>query len=50
MMPLAYSISEGISIGMISYVLVNLLSGHRKRLTVTMYILTVFFLLKYLIG
>lgn len=49
MMPLAYSIADGIGLGMISYVLINLLSGHRKRLSVTMYILALFFLLKYLI-
>lgn len=32
-MPLAYSISDGIVLGMISYVLINLLCGHTKKLT-----------------
>ena len=38
-MPLAYSISDGIVLGMISYVLINLLCGHTKKLTPAMYIL-----------
>lgn len=48
-MPLAYSISEGIAMGTICYVVLNLLSGNRKKLTVSMCILVLFFLLKYLI-
>lgn len=48
MMPLAYSISDGIMLGMISYVVINLLCGNFKRLTVTMYILAVLFILKYI--
>lgn len=49
MIPLAYSISEGIAMGTICYVLINLLSGKTKKLTFSMIILTLFFLLKYLI-
>ena len=49
MMPLAYSIADGIALGMICYVLVNLLSGKHKQLTITMYILALLFLAKYLI-
>ena len=47
MMPLAYSISDGILLGMISYVVINVLCGHFKRLTPTMYVLAVLFMLKY---
>ncbi|MBO5199160.1 MAG: NCS2 family permease [Lachnospiraceae bacterium] len=46
-MPFMYSISEGISIGVISYTLINLITGKRKKLTPLMYILTVLFILKY---
>jgi len=47
-MPLAYSISEGIAVGVISYTLINLITGKRKKLTVLMYILTVLFICKYI--
>lgn len=46
-MPFMYSISEGISLGVISYVVINLVLGKRKNLTVLMYILAVLFILKY---
>lgn len=48
MMPLTYSISNGILLGMISYVVLNMLCGKFKKITVTMYILTVLFTLKYI--
>ena len=48
MMPLAYSISDGILLGMISYVVLNVLCGNFKRITPTMYILAVMFILKYI--
>ena len=48
MMPMAYSISDGILIGMITYVLLNMLCGNFKRITPTMYILAVLFILKYI--
>ena len=47
-MPLAYSISDGILLGMISYVILNLLCGNYKKITPTMYILAVLFILKYI--
>jgi AGZA family xanthine/uracil permease-like MFS transporter len=47
MMPLCYSISDGIVLGMLSYVVLNLLGGNKKKLTVGMYILATFFLLKF---
>lgn len=46
-MPLAYSISDGIVIGLISYVLINLLTGRHKKLTPAMYILAVLFVFKF---
>ena len=48
MMPLAYSISDGILIGMICYVLLNILCGKFRKLTPTMYILAILFILKYI--
>lgn len=48
MMPLTYSISHGILLGMISYVVINMLCGKFKNITVTMYILAVLFILKYI--
>ena len=48
MMPLAYSISDGILLGMIAYVVLNVLCGNFKRITPTMYILAVLFILKYI--
>ena len=47
LMPLTYSISDGILIGIISYVVLNLLGGKRRKLTPTMYVLAVLFILKY---
>nr|WP_308627974.1 NCS2 family permease [uncultured Eisenbergiella sp.] len=49
-MPLAYSISEGIAIGVISWTLLNLLTGKAKdkKISVLMYVLTVLFILKYI--
>lgn len=46
-MPLAYSISDGIVLGMISYVLINLLCGNVKKLTPAMYILSIIFVFKF---
>ena len=48
MMPLTYSISHGILLGMISYVVINMLCGKFKKITVMMYILTILFILKYI--
>ena len=49
MIPMAYSISDGIVLGLISYVLTNLLSGKFKKISLTMYILAALFTLKYLV-
>ena len=48
MMPLSYSISEGILLGHICYVLVNALSGQYKKVSMGMYILAALFIVKYL--
>ena len=50
-MPLAYSISEGISVGVISWTLVNLVTGKakEKKISIVMYVLTVLFILKYIL-
>ena len=47
-MPLFYSISEGISMGIISYVLLNVAAGKAKKITPPMYVLAVLFVLKYI--
>ena len=49
LMPLTYSISEGIVLGHLSYILINLLSGNYKKMTIGMYILAAFFLIKFLV-
>lgn len=49
-MPFMYSISEGISFGIISYVIINLVTGKakEKKMPVLMYVLAVVFVLKYM--
>jgi len=47
-MPLTYSIAEGISLGLISYVLLNMISGKFKKVSVAMYILAILFVLNYI--
>ena len=47
-MPLFYSISEGISLGIISYVILNVCTGKAKKVTPLMYVLAVLFVLKYI--
>lgn len=48
MMPLTYSISNGILLGMIAYVLMNLICGTYKKITPAMYILAALFIMKYI--
>ncbi len=48
-MPLCYGIVEGISLGIISYVLINLLCGNHKKISPMMYVLAVVFVLKYVL-
>lgn len=47
-MPLMYSISEGIAVGVISYVVINLICGKKEKITPLMYILAILFVLKYI--
>lgn len=46
-MPLVYSISDGICIGVISYVVINLCTGNAKKVKPLMYVLAILFILKY---
>ena len=46
-MPLFYSISEGIALGVISYTVINLICGKAKKINPIMYVLSVLFILKY---
>ena len=46
-MPLTYSISEGIALGVISYVVINVCCGYAKKINVFMYILAILFIGKY---
>ena len=50
-MPFMYSISEGISLGVIAYVVINLLTGKakNKKINALMYILAILFVLKYIL-
>ncbi len=48
MMPLAYSISDGILIGVISYVLCHVVAGKFKEISITMWILAALFICKYI--
>jgi AGZA family xanthine/uracil permease-like MFS transporter len=47
-MPLFYSISEGISLGIISYVVLNACTGKAKKVTPLMYVLALLFVMKYI--
>ena len=48
-MPFAYSISEGISFGIISYTIVNTMTGHASRVSPLLYILAIIFIAKYVL-
>ena len=47
-MPLTYSISNGILLGMVTYVLMNMICGNFRKITPVMYILAVLFILKFI--
>jgi AGZA family xanthine/uracil permease-like MFS transporter len=47
-MPFTGSISDGIVLGMLSYVLLKVCTGHHQQISVMMYILSAFFILKYI--
>ena len=48
MMPLTYSISDGIMLGLISYVILNAICGKFNKITITMWILAILFILRYI--
>lgn len=48
MMPLTYSISNGILLGMIAYIAMNMICGNFKKITPVMYILAILFILKFI--
>ena len=48
MMPMSYSISDGIMTGMVLYVALNMICGKFKKLTPTMYIMAILFVLQYI--
>ncbi len=48
MMPLSYSIAHGILLGMISYVVINAICGKFKKISATMWVLAVLFILRYI--
>lgn len=48
-MPFMYSISEGIALGIISFVLLSLFTGRAKKVSILMYVLAVLFILKYVV-
>lgn len=50
-MPFMYSISEGIALGVISYVVLNVVTGHakEKKISLLMYVLAILFVLKYIV-
>jgi len=48
-MPFAYSIADGIGFGVISYTLIKLCRGKAKEVPVLMYVLSVLFILMYVL-
>ena len=48
-MPLSYSISDGIVLGHLSYIFINLCSGNYRKMSIGMYILAAFFLIKFMV-
>ena len=50
MMPFAYSISDGIGFGFISYMLIKVLRGKAKEVPILMYIISILFIIMYVIS
>lgn len=48
-MPFAYSIAEGIAFGVISYTIINIISGKKEKVSLLMSCLTIVFILKYML-
>ena len=49
-MPLTYSISDGIVLGMLSYVIIKVCCGRYREPSIAMYILSAFFILNYIVN
>jgi AGZA family xanthine/uracil permease-like MFS transporter len=50
MMPFAYSISDGIAFGFISYIIMKLVKGKAKEISIPMWIISALFLVLYVVG
>ena len=50
MMPFAYSISDGIGFGLISYTLLKVIRGKSKEVPILMYILSALFVIMYIVS
>jgi len=50
MMPLAYSIAEGLIFGILSYIFLKALTGKIKDITIVTWIVGILFVLKHLVG
>ena len=48
LMPLTYSISDGIMIGVIIYVFINMVTGNFRKLNMTLYVLVILFIIHYI--
>jgi AGZA family xanthine/uracil permease-like MFS transporter len=48
LMPLSYSVADGIMLGIISYTIIKVLSNKRKEVNLTLMILSVLFILKFI--
>lgn len=49
-MPLSYNIAEGITFGMLSYVLLKVFTGRYKEVSIVMYVVAALFILKFIFG
>ncbi|AJS60593.1 NCS2 family permease [Paenibacillus sp. IHBB 10380] len=49
-MPLSFSIANGIAFGFIAYPILKLISGRKKEVSITMYVIAFFFLLYFILG
>ena len=49
MMPISYSIAEGIVFGMLSYTLLKTLTGKAKEVSIVMYVLSLIFVFKFIV-
>jgi AGZA family xanthine/uracil permease-like MFS transporter len=50
LMPLTYSIAEGIALGFISYAAIKLLSGKGRDVSISVWVLSAVFIIKYLVA